>query len=346
IQIKLIIVGKEKELTVVERSIHREPFYERAKTFKLPITRIIALDDGNGEPIRVLGTEDLVVGVGTSLVTHDILLPEMSKLPIVASGSDVDYEKVLSLKPDFLLAFASWPLKGLEETLEPHGIQVLRLDCMLPTTEIPEDVIKLGYLLGKVDKAEEFAEFHDDIIDMIRTRTEGLSEDEMPRVYFEHRKYQTTSKTWKHGIICNIAGGNNLANDLPSGGIGYSVDPEWVIERNPDILIRTEWGQSGECGYGVDDTTKIKAIRDEIMNRPELANVNAVKNGNVYIISVELLDGPQIIVAAQYYAKWFHPELFKDWDPQAFHQEYLDSFHKDLNFNVYENGVFVYPEPG
>jgi iron complex transport system substrate-binding protein len=53
IQIKLIIVGKEKELTVVDDR-------GRIKVFKLPMKRIICIDDDEGEPIRVLGAEDLV----------------------------------------------------------------------------------------------------------------------------------------------------------------------------------------------------------------------------------------------------------------------------------------------
>ena len=53
-------------------------------------------------------------------------------------------------------------------------------------------------------------------------------------------------------------------------------------------------------------------------------------------------DGPGWLMGIAYCAKWFHPDLFEDFDPQAIHQEYLDRFQR-LDFDVSEHGVFVYP---
>ena len=339
IQIKLIIVGREKELTAIDSR-------KNIKTFKLPITRIIALDDNDGEPLRLLGAEDLVVGVGTSLVTHDIILPKMSKLPLVGGGFDgIDYEKVLTLKPDLFMAPAAWPLEGLEEKLEPAGVQVLLLNFHV-ITETIEDVRKVGYLIDKVDKAEEFAEFHDDAVDNIRARTDGLSEDKKPRVFIiNFWGYQggiglTTGKGTKHDYMCNYAGGINIARDL---GGSTKVDPEWVLEQNPDIIITCVYGKGQ--GYGAEDTTKMKAVRDEIMNLPGWDNIKAVKNGNVYTISTDLTQSGLIgFIATAYWAKWFLPDLFEDLDPEAIHQEYVDRFIR-IDYDV-KNGVFVYPPLG
>jgi len=41
-------------------------------------------------------------------------------------------------------------------------------------------------------------------------------------------------------------------------------------------------------------------------------------------------------------AKWFHPDLFKDLDPEAIHQEYLTRF-QHLDYDLGKQGVFVYP---
>jgi len=49
-------------------------------------------------------------------------------------------------------------------------------------------------------------------------------------------------------------------------------------------------------------------------------------------------------VGIAYTAKWFYPELFEDLDPKAIHQRYLTEFQK-FDYDVYEHGVFVYPEP-
>jgi iron complex transport system substrate-binding protein len=336
IQIKLIIVGKEKELTIVDDR-------GRIKVFKLPMKRIICIDDDEGEPIRVLGAEDLVVGVGTSLVTHDIILPEMSKLPTVGSTwGGIDYEKLLSLRTALFLAPSlSGQAPKIEEELEPYGVQVFLAMFNIPT-EVVENIKKLGYLIGKVDKAEEFADFHEEVINKIKARVEGLPEDKKPRVYMEQcfGKYKTSSKGWKHDDICTMAGGINIAHDLAGDMYwAFNVDPEWVVEQNPDIIIKEV---SSKCGFGVEDATEMKAAREEIMNRPELANVNAVKKGNVYVVSSDIArSGLQGFVMAAYMAKWFHPDIFKDLDPESIQQGYVDRFLR-VDYDV-KKGTFVYP---
>jgi iron complex transport system substrate-binding protein len=347
IQIKLIIVGKEKELTVIYSN-------ERAKTFKLPIKRIIAIDDGQGEPLRVLGAEDLVVGVGTTLVQgHEIILPVMSKLPIIGSFFNVDYEKVLSLKPDLFFTFAGTAfMRNAEEKLEPHGVQVLRLDCGNPT-KIQESIKKLGYLIGKKDKAEEFLEFHEDHLGKIKERVERLPKEGNPRVFIgPHWGWGlgsggdliTCTKGSRYDNMCNLAGGINIAHDLigtePKNIIYAKVDLEWVIVQNPDIFIACV-GRG--CGFGKDDATEMKAQRDEIMNRPEWEHIKAVENGNVYVVAWDLTEsGLQGFVGTAYMAKWFHPDLFEDLDPQAIHQEYIDRFLR-IDYDLDKHGVFIYP---
>jgi iron complex transport system substrate-binding protein len=339
IQIKLIIVGKEKELTVIDS-------VKRAKTFNLPINRLIALDDGNGEALKILGAGGMVVGVGTGVVTHPIVLPEMVKLPTIGSGpwgGGIDYEKVLSLEPDLFFTYGVWPMEEIEEKLESLGVQVLRLDCYAPLSVVG-DIRRLGYIVGKVDKAEEFAEFHDGYLDKIRARTEGLSEDEKPRVYIEMSgSYMTSSKGGiKHDTACTIAGGINIAHNLE--GKWPKVDPEWVVEQNPDIIIKET---HENCGYEADDTTGLEAVRVEMMNRPELANVNAVKNGKVYAVSSDIArSGQQGFIWVAYMAKWFHPDLFEDLDPsqKAIHQEYIDRFLR-IDYDLDKHGAFVYPPP-
>ena len=82
----------------------------------------------------------------------------------------------------------------------------------------------------------------------------------------------------------------------------------------------------------------MKAIRDEIMNRPELANVKAVKNGKVYCISLQIMWKPRYFVGVGYLAKVFHPEIFEDLNPKALNEEYLDRFQ-----GMPYRGVYVYP---
>ena len=74
-----------------------------------------------------------------------------------------------------------------------------------------------------------------------------------------------------------------------------------------------------------------------------MAEVEAVKNGKVYVICGRFAYGIHYPVIIAYYAKWFHPDLFEDLEPQAIHQEYIDRFCTGLDYDLDEHGVFVYP---
>ncbi len=47
---------------------------------------------------------------------------------------------------------------------------------------------------------------------------------------------------------------------------------------------------------------------------------------------------PQYPTGMAYMAKWFHPELFGDLDPQAMHEEYLERFQ-----GVPYQGIYAHP---
>ena len=343
IQTKLIILGKEKELTIVDSA-------DRIVTVKKPIKRAIALSYHSPEAIRTFGVVDKIVGVSSYFKEMEFYYPELSKLPSVGIGTNYDYEAMLSLNPDFVLASGS---KTEEIAEKLPGITVVSLHFG-DSKAVIEDVWKFGYIFGKKDVAEYyFDEFHDKYIDYIKAQTEKLPEEKRPKVYFEGWQRLSTGGL-SYGAdspaqqVTDICGGRNIFADVP--GVMLKLDPEAVIEKNPDIIVKyvnenyPQWAGIEKVGYGVDDPSDMKALRESIMNRPELANVAAVKTGRVYIVGYSgITYGLAYPIGTAYFAKWFHPDLFEDLDPQAIHQEWLDRFMR-IDFNVYEHGVFVYPE--
>ena len=337
IQIKLIIVGKEKEITIVDDTVTDTYPNGKPVTVKKPIERIILINHDAAEAIRVLDARDRVVGVDPYIQKKNKQFPELSKLPSVGKE---DIEAIISLSPDLIITFGGSYSEKYEKMFKDIPITVVKLQFYIPEI-MADDMEKLGYILGKVEEAEEYIDFEDEYMGIINERVGKLSEDEKPRVYLEWGTipYGTYSKGSGSHKVCIIAGGVNIAADLP--GPYPKVDPEWVIVQNPDIILKHMHGGSG---YEVDESSEIRAKWEEVMNRPELANVMAVKNERVYLISREIAYPPAYVVGIMYMAKWFKPDLFEDLYPQVIHQEYLDRFHGS-DFNVYENGVFVYPEP-
>ena len=329
IQIKLIIVDKEKELTVVD-------YTDRIVTVKKPIKRLI--QSMRPEMLQSLKVEkDIVVGVRTHVQEGDnkILYPEYQDKPII---DIMDPESIINLYPDVVIVSpmggppGSWD--PTVDACEKAGITVLRFWGGIYGLRIVEEIEKLGYILDKKDEAAEFIDWYEGtVVNPVIEKVKEIPEEDKPKVYYEYARYTITSEYGTH--IAKMGG-----KDIFEGKSG-TVDPEAVLTLNPDIILT----RRAIGGVGTDDTTEFKEAREELMSRPELLHVKAVKTGNVYVFSGYItaymgLGGRQFILD-MYMAKWFHPELFEDLDPKAIHQEYLTRF-QGLDLDLDEKGVFVY----
>jgi iron complex transport system substrate-binding protein len=185
------------------------------------------------------------------------------------------------------------------------------------------------------------ADWYEGVVNLVKERVETIPEEDKPKVYYETRKLWSASIERIARI--GLAGGKSI---FPDGG---AIDPEAVIKEDPDIILKLAVGED-VTGYHLDagDTTEIEKVREEVMSRPELQRVKAVKEGKVYILSTYFVagggqghSGVRSILQIIYHAKWFHPTLFEDLDPKAYHQEYLTRF-QGLDIDLDEKGVFVY----
>jgi iron complex transport system substrate-binding protein len=344
-QIGLIILGRESKLTLVDSA-------DRIVTVNKPVERIVPELPAIAEAVSLLGAWDRVVG-RNAYMTNEILFPGVSDLP-ATSGThyDVYYEKVFELDPDIFLT-AVVPVPGLEDvidTLEPE-IPAVALNFFEPQTMV-ENTRKLRYILNTEEKGEEFIAWYEGVVNDIAEETAGLSEDEKPRVFMKVPGWTLEQITTFNDemplarYLFEIAGAINIAADLPGPGIVMEVDPEWLTEQNPEIVTAQIWEgyNPGALGYEVDDDSVAEATREEIMAMDVFAGGKAVEKGKVYLFESEFGNTPRIIVCIAYWAKWFHPELFRDLDPQAIHQQYLTDF-LGIDYDLEEHGVFAYPEP-
>ncbi len=347
-QIGLIILGRESELTLVDSA-------DRIVTVNKPVEMIIFTHLSTAEGISILGAQDRVVS--RDYVVSEELFPWLSELPIIAGAMgpyDVDYEKVFELDPDIFLT-AVMPMPGLEDvvaTLEPEGIPVVALNFFELHTMV-ENTRKLRYILNTEEKGEEFIAFHEGVINDITEKTAGLSEAEKPRVFMETPGWSPeqlctfTDEMPLAKYLFEITGAINIAADLPApGGWVPEVDSEWLTEQNPDTVMAQIWPvfYPGSFGYEIDDNSVANAAREQIMAIDVFAGGDAVLNDRVYLYHCDLLTTPRFAVGVAYWAKWFHPELFSELNPQDIHQEYLTDF-LGIDYDLSEHGVFVYPEP-
>jgi iron complex transport system substrate-binding protein len=292
-----------------------------------PVERIVSII--GTEFICALGGQDKIVG--RSMLTTDeeaLVPPSILDLPVVAETSfSVNLELVLELEPDLVLAS-----EGLDDEIrkqmEDAGVAVLEEMSMAPRRET--FIQNLGLILGAEEKANEYIEYEAYYEDLVKERVETLTESEKPSVFFEwYKAWFSTGAGATYNEMIVTTGGINIAADEPV--VNPELSPEYVAEKNPDIIIRMLTYMDGE------ELADYQTLHDEITSRSALSESNAVKEGKVYIIKNTALVARRPI-GLLYLAKWFHPTLFEDIDPAAVHEEMIQKF-----FGTSIEGVFAYP---
>jgi len=347
--VEKIIDDMQDNITIVDGN-------GKAVTIKLPVERAIVEHLDNSEMMMILKRTDRVVGVDLAMSKSEKEFPELVKktsVPGFSPVKDPDYELALSLKPDLLLTFSN---NTAEKEKKMPGVPVVFAGLYYPDLINPDNssftdaVHKLGYIMQSRKEAEEYIDWHIGKIDEIKSLTLNISEPDKPRVLiaalpkegdkslFTYAKIDTLSQ------MVALAGGKSIAEDLPAyqqSAYRVEVDPEWVIKNDPDYIVFITIVLNPPIGYDSDDITGISRAMDSFKNRPEYANLTAVRENRVYIINGNLRnDASKGLIGAAYLAKIFHPDA--ELDPENMHQEYLHRF-LGLDYDLNQHGVFIYP---
>ncbi|MDD2755957.1 MAG: ABC transporter substrate-binding protein [Methanothrix sp.] len=331
-----IVNGTEENLTIIDSA-------NSTITVKYPIKTLVSLNQHSAECIKILSEEEKIIGVEQYVADKTEFFPDLSKLPVVKSGSDCDFEKILSLHPEVAIAYG-WNgavSSSLEyaKSLEPH-VTVIGLNLYQPYN-ISQEMAQLGYLMGNPQRAYEFIDFYESYLDMIKEKVSQIPEEKRTRVYLEQNKdFAAASNGSGLNDMCTLAGGDNIALGLV--GSSPTVDQEWVIQQNPEVIVKTANHGNKYMGYEKENSTDARALRETILNRTGWQNIKAVQDDRVFMLSDSNAAKPTFFIGVAYLAKFFYPDLFADLDPQAIHQEYLTRFQR-LDYDLSKRGVFVYP---
>jgi iron complex transport system substrate-binding protein len=122
------------------------------------------------------------------------------------------------------------------------------------------------------------------------------------------------------GAFIDAAGGHNIAADVLTTAFGQ-LNPEYVIRQDPDVYVGTGGihlqGTGGlVLGPGVAPDGP-KRVMWGLADRPVFQDLKAVREGRVHGIWHLFSNAPFNVLAVEVLAKWFHPTLFADVDPDA-----------------------------
>lgn len=260
------------------------------------IERIVSLAPSNTEILFALGLGDKVVGV-TSYCNYP---PEAIKKDKIGGYSTVDIEKVVSLKPDLVLA-AYGNGEETSERLKKLGLNVVVVSSK-PEKSIEDTLDEIRYvgkITGRDKDAESLCEEMKKRIKEITDKTENVDKVRVAHICWHEPLYVAGSETLQSDLI-EKAGGENVFSDVEGW---HTVGIEELIVKNPDVIIVSSGtGMGGEKNVTYDYILKEKRLKD----------INAVRNDRVYLIDADTVSrsGPRIVDALEEVARILHPELF------------------------------------
>ena len=315
---------------------------------------LAALDKENPFQHVVGWRDDLAKADPETYAAYLAKYPDIAKLPTFGGMKDgtFDIEQAISLKPDVILmnidAKVATQEAGYIEKLEKVGIPLVYVDFREKPMENTEPSMRLmGQLTGKEKIAEDFIKFRADSIAKV-TDTLEKANPKKPVVFVERAGGYSDDCCMSFGNenfgkMVELAGGINMAKDIIPGTFG-NVNPEQIIASNPEQIIITGGNWNGYVpggnwvgvGYGADMKEAHRKL-ENLTKRPAFTGVQAVKNGNVHAIWHQFYNNPYQFVAIQEIAKWLHPDLFKDLDPEATFKE----LHARFLPLDYKPGYFV-----
>ncbi len=320
--------------------------YDNEVRLKKPIKKIVVHDMGSAlASIRALDAQDLIIACNSYVKKNATFFPEFSKLPIISEESQaVDSELILQLQPDFILSRPFYYQQLGDVIISEIPVVQLSFNSI-------ESYKKLGAILDKDVEATEFINWIKSYTDIIDSRISKLDKEEYKSVFAYYGGEYGMSDPPPYGTfgkdnalrneLINRAGGISISADIKGDWI--SVDPEWIIEKNPPIIIREcyVYKSNPELGYGINDDTNAKILINSILNEQvAFESCDAIKNKDVHLIYGDLIEDSWFI-SLVYLAKWFHPDLFSDLNPEKMHQEYLTRFQK-IDFDLEKQGLFTY----
>ncbi|MBC45655.1 ABC transporter substrate-binding protein [Thalassospira sp.] len=326
----------------------------REVTVEVPVQKVIL---GEGRLIYGLATLDSedpferVVGWRDDLKKADpqgyglyaAKYPRIDDIPTFGGIKDGTFniEQAISLNPDVVImnleAKGATEEGGFDEKLAAVGIPLVYIDFREAPIKNTETSMKiLGQLTGKEDRAAEFIKFRSDHINEVEKRLREAN-PEKPDVFIERAAGYSEECCMSFGNenfgkMVEMAGGVNIAAPIIPGTFG-TINPEQVIASNPDQFVGTggDWEAYAPgmgwvpVGPGA-DMTEAKRKLDGLMERPAFTGIDATKNGNIHVVWHQFYNSPYQFVVIEQMAKWFHPDLFADIDPEATFKELHDRF--------------------
>ena len=258
--------------------------------------RIISTTPGITEILFALGLGSRVVGV-TKFCRYP---PEAARLPKIGGFTQLDIERITSLRPDLVI---------IQRNPVDLGSKLRRMN--LPVLELPFDSVsetlaaidRIGAAAGASDRGRELSRRIRGDLDRIR----GTRGPPRTIAFIVGRNPGAISGLMAVGRasflreLIEIAGGRNVFDD--AAGAYPKVTLEELLSRNPDVIV-----DMGEMAETTGDTATL--TRQVSVLWAKYPMLKAVRERRLYAVASDIYvrPGPRMAEAAQAFARMLHPE--------------------------------------
>ncbi|MBE1292896.1 MAG: ABC transporter substrate-binding protein [Rhodobacteraceae bacterium] len=306
----------------------------------------IALLDRDNPFERVVGWKDDMVKYDPDAYRKYLAkYPEIADLKSFGSpySDEWNLEAVVALGTEVVFMNLGNLLKaqesGIIEKLDEAGVATVFVDFRQNPTENTVPSIQLmGRIFDRRDQADEFGDFYQRQMKQIYARVAQIPAEDRPIVFIENaagynpNKCCNTYGAANLGRLVDLAGGRNWGS-MKFPGFKTSVSLEAIFADDPEIIIGTgaNWSEANPAttavlfGYEAEPAAVQERLAG-LASREGWGELSAVKNGRFHSVYHQFYNSPYHFVAMQAFAKWMHPELFEDVDPEASMKELHDRF--------------------
>lgn len=246
--------------------------------------RIISLTPAATECLFALGLEREIVGV-----TRYCDYPAAAKAKDKVGDLNLDYEKIIALRPDLLVAVGDLPAQS-RQRLRALDLPLLAFS--------PTDLALTMKVLDKLGRAttrrSAAAAVVNDMqrrIRLVANRLKGVQK--RPRIFVEiwMDPVMTAGPGTFTAELIDLAGGQDIAHDAKPWS---PFSQELVVARDPEIII-------SQC-----------ASASQIRSRSGWEQIEAVRRGRVHDVDPNIFSrpGPRLVEALETLARLVHPERF------------------------------------
>ena len=256
--------------------------------------RIISLVPALTEMLYAVGAGSQVVAVSS----YDEYPPEVKALPRVGALLDPDTERIISLRPDLVITYASQV--DLQAQLKRATIATFD-DRHAGLAHILVTMKELGIRTGHGPEADAAVATIEARLAAVRARVAGKRRPRTLLVFSREPKtlrnvYVSGGRGFLHDML-EMAGGDDLFNDIDKESV--QVSAETILARAPEVILEL---RPEEISAG-------QPMQDELASWSRLASVPAVRDQRVLFISgrAVTVPGPRVAESVERMARALHP---------------------------------------